>query len=117
MATPAASGSKWIRPDKRLAIYARDGWACVYCQASDTLTLDHIVSVEKAGRNNHETNLITCCLSCNSAKKDLHIRAWYAVLRGLGHDVVDIQKRIRRFTRRKLDRIEGKRLFQIRKAA
>ena len=28
---PAANGSKWIRPDKRLAIYLRDGLACAWC--------------------------------------------------------------------------------------
>ena len=28
---PATNGSKWIRPEKRMAIYLRDGLACVYC--------------------------------------------------------------------------------------
>lgn len=31
-------GMNWIRKDKRLAIYMRDGMACVYCG----LTLDHL---------------------------------------------------------------------------
>lgn len=29
-----ANGSKWIRPEKRLAIYHRDGFACIYCGAT-----------------------------------------------------------------------------------
>ena len=65
-------GSKWIRPVKRLAIYHRDGLACIYCSAKmeegARLTLDHVVPCELGGGNS-ENNLVTACLSCNSAKQ------------------------------------------------
>jgi 5-methylcytosine-specific restriction endonuclease McrA len=63
-------GMNWIRPEKRLAIYLRDGLACVYCEATtenDRLTLDHLVPYCKSGSND-SLNLVTCCLSCNSGR-------------------------------------------------
>ena len=69
-------GGKWIRRDKRLAIMLRDGMQCVYCQASveqgASLTLDHITPWSLRG-NNTEHNLITCCLSCNSKRRDMSL--------------------------------------------
>lgn len=66
-------GGKWIRRDKRLAIMLRDGMCCVYCHASvedgASLTLDHITPWSLRG-SNHEHNLVTCCLSCNSKRRD-----------------------------------------------
>lgn len=66
-------GSKWIRPAKRLAIYLRDGFRCAYCgedlrgAAPSEVTLDHLVPRCEGG-SNHETNLVTACKSCNSAR-------------------------------------------------
>lgn len=64
-------GMNWIRQEKRLAIYLRDGCACCYCGATAEngakLTLDHLKPHSKGGTN-HETNLVTCCLSCNSSR-------------------------------------------------
>jgi 5-methylcytosine-specific restriction endonuclease McrA len=64
-------GMNWIRPEKRLAIYLRDGLACSYCDATveetARLTLDHIVPHSKGGSND-ATNLVTCCLECNSTR-------------------------------------------------
>ena len=64
-------GMNWIRPEKRLAIYLRDGLACGYCGASIEddvkLTLDHL-KPHSAGGANDPTNLITCCHRCNSAR-------------------------------------------------
>ena len=61
----------WLRPEKRLAIYLRDGLACVYCGDSveneAKLTLDHLRPYSSGGTNN-ETNLVTCCLRCNSSR-------------------------------------------------
>ena len=70
------NGSKWIRPEKRLAIYLRDRFTCLYClkdlHGADPrdVTLDHISAGHKAG-NHHEGNLCTACRSCNSAKQDI----------------------------------------------
>ena len=103
-------GSKWIRPEKRQAIYRRDGNHCLYCNcsvaqhgapAAGAATLDHLHPIELGG-SNHETNLVTCCLSCNSAKQDLKLSAFLRTLSRKGVDVGSVRIRIRRCTRRKL---------------
>lgn len=69
-------GMNWIRPEKRLAIYLRDGLACCYCGSSvedgTKLTLDHMRPYSSGGSNN-ETNLVTCCHKCNSSRGN---RSW-----------------------------------------
>jgi 5-methylcytosine-specific restriction endonuclease McrA len=92
------SGGKWIRPEKRLAIYLRDEFHCVYCGSNlhnadpFDITLDHI-KCRSAGGNNSEMNLITACRSCNSSRGDKTI-AEYAD--------ASTRKAIKRQTRRKL---------------
>lgn len=78
-------GSKWITRPKRLAIYTRDGMACVYCgntiEDGATLSLDHIFpysSTEKP--DNHETNLVTCCKKCNSSRGNRALKDWCKVV-------------------------------------
>lgn len=68
-------GSKWLRPDKRLALYIRDGFSCAYCgrnlkdaEPAD-VTLDHLLP-RCHGGSNDATNLITACRSCNSSRQD-----------------------------------------------
>src|SRR5262245_64074265 len=62
------NGMNWIRQEKRLAIYLRDGLACAYCgegiEDGAVLTLDHVVP--RGG--NEKENLVTACLRCNSAR-------------------------------------------------
>jgi 5-methylcytosine-specific restriction endonuclease McrA len=69
------NGSKWIRPERRLSIYLRDRFTCLYClrdlhdaNARD-ITLDHIKPGHFAG-NHHESNLVCACRSCNSSRSD-----------------------------------------------
>lgn len=67
-------GSKWIRKEKRLAIYMRDGFRCIYCnrhfeRMKDRLQLDHLIPWSKGGTND-ESNLVTCCKPCNVARGD-----------------------------------------------
>jgi 5-methylcytosine-specific restriction endonuclease McrA len=81
----------WIRDERRLAIYMRDGLACVYCGSSVetgcTLTLDHLRPV-KSGGTNKETNLVTACLSCNCSRGTRPVAEFAdAVSIYLGHDV------------------------------
>lgn len=99
----AGQGSKWIRPAKRLAIYLRDSLSCVYCgkgiESGAQLTLDHVVACELGGTN-HETNLVTCCDHCNSAKQAKTLRAWYRALRTAGLDTTTVARRVRRLTSR-----------------
>ena len=65
------NGQKWIRNERRLAIYLRDGLACAYCGASvedgARLTLDHIAPRSEGG-NNENGNLVTACRRCNTAR-------------------------------------------------
>lgn len=112
--TPAAQGSKWIRPSTRWAIYYRDDFACVYCGAIGPLSLDHVAAVARSGRKNAPENLVTCCIACNSSKQGLEARAWYAKLRAAGRDVGAIRRRIARLTSKALDRERGRLLARHR---
>jgi 5-methylcytosine-specific restriction endonuclease McrA len=66
---------QWIRRDKRLAINLRDGLICLVCckdlHGADPMdvTLDHIVPKVDGG-SNHESNIYTCCRSCNCSRQD-----------------------------------------------
>jgi hypothetical protein len=105
-------GSKWVRRYTRVAIYLRDGYACVYCgkgEDEDLLTLDHRVPAVLGG-DNRPSNLVTACLTCNSAKADLSVRAFLAQLRERGVDTTKVAPRIRRLVRKPLDRI-GARVY------
>lgn len=90
--TNGTHGMNWIRKERRLAIYIRDGLACCYCGASVEedgvkLTLDHLVPRSKDGSNGN-ANLITCCHRCNSSRGN---RRWQSfaedVARYLDHGV------------------------------
>ena len=66
---------QWIRSEKRLAIYLRDSFRCVYCgkdlhsaKPAD-VTLDHLEPRSNGGMN-HETNLVTACHACNCTRSD-----------------------------------------------
>jgi 5-methylcytosine-specific restriction endonuclease McrA len=81
------NGGKWIRPEKRLRIYDRDGWRCVWClapvvQANTRVEvdarydgrircacLDHVLPRSRGGSNG-AGNLVTSCLQCNEARGD-----------------------------------------------
>ncbi len=100
------NGSKWIRRPKRLAIYRRDDFRCVYCgadglEAGFDLTLDHVTPRELGGTN-EARNLVTACRSCNSAKRDLPLRKFLASLIDEGVDTGEVRGRVRRQTRRVL---------------
>ncbi len=73
------SGSGWITPARRLALYLRDGFLCQYCGTdlhaapARTVTLDHLTPQCRGGTH-ASSNLITACLSCNSRRQD---QVWY----------------------------------------
>jgi 5-methylcytosine-specific restriction endonuclease McrA len=108
-----ANGSKWIRPEKRLAIYHRDGFACIYCGSSAdegaALSLDHVTPRELGGTH-HADNLVTCCIKCNASKQDDGMRGWFQSLRDRGIDTAKLSRRIRAATARPLDIAAGKAL-------
>jgi HNH endonuclease len=51
----------------RGSIYLRDGYRCVECGGSTSLTCDHITPWSRGGSDD-ESNLQTMCRSCNSRK-------------------------------------------------
>jgi len=73
--TRSTRNGQWIRKEKRLAIYLRDRFTCIYCcadlhdAAPSDITLDHIVPFASGGSNS-ETNLITACRACNCSRQD-----------------------------------------------
>lgn len=56
-----------ISLEVRLAVYERDGWACLHCSAAEPLSLDHIWPWSLGGSDRAE-NLQTLCLPCNMLK-------------------------------------------------
>jgi 5-methylcytosine-specific restriction endonuclease McrA len=58
------------RKISRRALFARDGWQCVYCGTSGgRLTLDHVVPRSRGGESVWE-NVVTSCAPCNLRKGD-----------------------------------------------
>jgi 5-methylcytosine-specific restriction endonuclease McrA len=56
------------RKISRRALFARDGWRCVYCgTTSGRLTLDHVVPRSRGGDSVWE-NVVTSCATCNHKK-------------------------------------------------
>jgi hypothetical protein len=107
----------WIRPEKRLAIYLRDGLACCYCGAAvedgAKLTLDHLRPYKSNGTN-LPTNLVTCCLSCNSSRGARSWKLFAAAVAGyLNHGVTgkQITQHIETTRNRKLDVAAAKELM------
>lgn len=65
-----------IGPVDEVAIYKRDGHACMYCGTTHgPLAIDHIVAL-----NNHgphcEDNLVVACRRCNSSKGTKPLEDW-----------------------------------------
>ena len=107
-------GMNWIRQEKRLAIYLRDGLACVYCGAAvedgAQLSLDHLTPDSRGG-SNEATNLVTCCSRCNSSRGARPVATFArAVASYLNHGVEasEITKHVRRTARRVLPMDEAK---------
>jgi 5-methylcytosine-specific restriction endonuclease McrA len=117
---PRGQGMNWIRPVKRLAIYGRDGFACVWCgvtiEDGTRLTLDHCVPYSNGG-SNHETNLVTSCLRCNSSRGTRSLAAFaraVATYLNQGLRSAEILNHARRCRARKLDMDGAKALIERR---
>ena len=57
----------------RLFVLRRDKYICTYCQkvlSGADATVDHIIPLAKGGDRLALGNLVACCRSCNSSKKD-----------------------------------------------
>lgn len=99
-------GMNWISQHKRLAIYLRDGLACCYCGSTDCqLTLDHLKPHCKNGTN-EATNLVTCCLKCNSSRGNRSYSSFAnKVAEYLNHGLTGVQviAHIKNCSKRKLN--------------
>jgi predicted DNA-binding transcriptional regulator len=63
----------WRTRPLRLAIHAREAGLCFYClrqTPSRDHCLDHVLPVAKGGTNSYR-NLVSCCMDCNSRKRDV----------------------------------------------
>jgi hypothetical protein len=58
-------------PGLRRAVMLRDGFACVYCQATSNLEIDHVVPLSMGGANS-ERNIVVACRTCNATKNAKH---------------------------------------------
>lgn len=60
-------------PEVRDAVWAKSRGYCWYCGIEllpfSTFTIDHVVALANGGSNNLE-NLVPCCKTCNSRKRD-----------------------------------------------
>ena len=116
-------GMNWIRQEKRLAIYLRDGLSCCYCGASiedgAVLGLDHLKPHSKGG-SNAATNLVTCCGRCNSARGNRPVAVFArAIAEYLNHGLTgdDIVRHINACRRRVLPMNQAKSLIARRGSA
>jgi 5-methylcytosine-specific restriction endonuclease McrA len=73
---------RWIRPAKRMAIYLRDRFQCLYCGADlhgvtdpRHIQLDHKTPVSKGG-SNLEHNVFTTCMRCNCSRGSKPFRSF-----------------------------------------
>jgi 5-methylcytosine-specific restriction endonuclease McrA len=108
-------GMNWIRKEKRLAIYLRDGLACVYCGSSVEdgiqLSLDHCKPYSKGG-NNSEKNLVTCCAKCNSSRGNRSQAGFICAVAGyVEKDEKEIARHVRNCRNRKIDTNEAKKII------
>jgi len=107
---PHNQGMGWIRLHKRMAIYYRDHFDCVWCRCVfpiDTqgygLTLDHLV-----GNDNEVTNLVTCCHWCNTSRHDDTLEEWIRrLVDDRGMSARTLRRRIARQTSKPLITREG----------
>lgn len=70
-------GMNWIRQEKRLSIYIRDHFACLYCgvgveDEGVILCLDHV----NHNGGNEASNLVTACMECNRGKWFWSLKRW-----------------------------------------
>ena len=63
--------------EHRLALFLRDGLACVYCgngiESGTQLTLDFIKRPSNGGRCS-DSNMVTSCVRCNAARGTRNLR-------------------------------------------
>lgn len=66
----------WVPNPVQREVWARDGYCCRYCGATDgPFHLDHVLPWSRGGK--HTTgNLVVACQPCNSSKSDMTPEEW-----------------------------------------
>lgn len=64
-----------IGPADEAEIYELYNRTCIYCGATERLTIDHIVPLNGGGLH-YQDNLVVACHSCNSSKRDKPLIEW-----------------------------------------
>lgn len=114
-----ARSSAWIRPRKRYAVYARDGFTCVWCGASvgDDPTLDHLFPrSHRLWENNDVRFIVTSCRSCNLSRKATRVSIYLRHLKRQGRDILAILFRLQRARYVPINRAMGARALAAIKA-
>jgi 5-methylcytosine-specific restriction endonuclease McrA len=112
------NGSKWCRRERRLAIYLRDGLACVYCgvglEEGVTLSLDHLTPHSQGG-SNESSNLVTACRKCNSVRGSRPWRIFTTIVsQYINKNPESMQQHINRTRKRSVDIDYAKKLIESR---
>lgn len=89
--SPHQPTGEWCRKDLRLALYLRDGLACVWCGSAVedgiSLCLDHIIPRSEGG-SNAPVNLLCSCKRCNDSRGSRSIEDFAVAVAGyLNHGV------------------------------
>ena len=87
---------------KQKRLKAGDSDKCVYC-GKNADTIDHIIPRSKNGPDD-EWNIVPCCKSCNSSKKDKDLAtflndSFYYTTQGVDHELVRSNPKLMRFVR------------------
>lgn len=69
-----------VRAELTPLVFARDEHCCVYCGATEDLTVDHVLPISRGGTNDL-SNLVTACRPCNSSKNAKTPEEWEAARR------------------------------------
>jgi hypothetical protein len=112
-------GMNWLSQHKRLAIYIRDGLGCAYCgcgvEEGAKLTLDHLQPRSKSGSISDQTNLVTCCHTCNSKRGNRPVEEFAAgVAAYTGRELDCIMKHIGECVARPIDPKAAKAIIDLR---
>jgi len=110
-------GMNWIRQSSRLALYLRDGLACVWCGHSiedgASLSLDHVTPHSQGG-SNAPMNLVTACERCNKSRGTRSVRVFAAAVAEYldhGAEAREITQHVRAAVRRSM--VEARREARV----
>jgi len=73
---PSKPRVRWITDQRRLRIYERDHWTCLWCGwqapvgSRGLLSLDHFIPRSRGG-DHSAFNLLTACRECNEERRSL----------------------------------------------